>query len=388
MPFDRQSTKAMSEHAEQESDSDRWLAGAAVFIGLLLLAILTYAILTTAGIIDPQRPAPFISIDQPNQGTALVPGYPVNVAGRVASTSEGELVVRAISSSGNVLVQEQLKIAPPDADTGDESPWSAELTILAPPGTAGQIVALSISSQDGTTIASDAVDVVFGSPPVAGMGVDLRDHLWVLAELDSQGLLAGTYIDLHFDDFRVEGAGGCNLYTTSYESRGSNLNFDLVTSTAKECEIPPGVLQQERAYFEALESVTAFSITAQRLTMFDGSGRLNLVYDAVLLGQIVAPSDSQLPTDALISAGLYDFSHADVEPQLIAEQMLTGASEFPIAFMVKYDPALIRRDGIYALHARIEDAEGKLLFSNPVAVQVFFEDDHPMIDIMLEENQE
>jgi putative lipoprotein len=384
MKTDPDSHHAPSEQDAKREENNRWWVFASVVVGLVLLAILTYAILTSIGILDTQSGAAFITITQPSPGAVLDSSSPVLVSGQAGGVFEEGLVVQVLTTEGNVLVERSTTIDSPEAETGSEGSWSVELEFMPAPGIQGQITAFSTSPADGSRIASEVIDVVFESISAGEAGVDLGEHLWVLVSLDGRGLLEDTHIDLQFRDFLVEGFGGCNLYTSSYESRRSNLNLGLVTSTAKECEVPPGVLHQERAYFAALERVAVYSISSQQLNMFDGNGGLNLVYDAVLLGSVVAPVETMLPPEARVYIRLYDISLAGTDAGMIAEQVITGASEFPIPFTVMYDPVQIRSENTYVVQVRIEDDSGNLQFINPTAIPVITGDKPSAVDVIVE----
>lgn len=115
----------------------------------------------------------FITIVEPTQGTILNIENKIKVSGRAGALPEGNVVVEAIASNGQVLAQQPTTIDSPNAGTGGEGPWSVELDIDTTPGTPGQIRAFSPSPKDNSVIAEARVDVVFGqpeagaSPPVA-----------------------------------------------------------------------------------------------------------------------------------------------------------------------------------------------------------------------------
>ena len=115
----------------------------------------------------------YITIVEPTQGTILNIEKQVKVSGQGGALPEGNVVVEAIASNGQVLTQQPTTIQAKDAGTGGEGPWSVNLDIDITPGTPGQIRAFSPSPQDNSVIAEARVDVVFGqpeagaSPPVA-----------------------------------------------------------------------------------------------------------------------------------------------------------------------------------------------------------------------------
>jgi uncharacterized lipoprotein YbaY len=371
----------------ESKEKNRWMIAAFVIVALILVGILAYAMLSASGLIaapEPTQPAVFITITEPAQGTMLDTTWAVTVKGEAGGLFEGNVVVQALSASGEVLAQQPTTVDSPDAGIGGAGPWSTDLRIETEPGTQGQIVAFSTSPLDGSTVASDSVDVGFGESPGKDELVRLEDHLWMLASLNGRSLIENTLITLQFENFQASGSAGCNRYNTSYERRATDLNFGLVTSTAMECELPEGIMVQESAYFDALELVIAYRIENQQLKMFDRSNNPDLVYDSVVMGNIISSSETELPEGAVVYVNLSDISQGDAEAQLIAEQVITGATEFPIPFMVKYNPRQIVENHTYASGVRIEDDSGNLLFINPAVYHVINGEKPSQVDLSVE----
>jgi putative lipoprotein len=364
-----------------------WLIAAFVLIVLILVGILGYAILSTSGFIaasEPTQPDVFITITEPVQGALLDTTWAVPVKGEGGGLFEGNVVVQALSASGEVLAQQPTIIDAPDAGIGGAGPWSVNLHINAPAGTQGQIVAFSTSPVDGSTVAMDSVNVGYGESPVTKDLVNLETHFWNLVSLNSRSLIEDTLITLQFENFQAFGSGGCNRYNTSYERRGNSLNFGLVTSTAKECEEPAGILAQESEYYTALERVLVNRIENQQLQLFDNSGNLLLVYDAVVMVNIISQIETELPEEAIIYISLSDVSLADAEAQLIVEQIIIGITQFPIPYSLNYNPRQIIENHTYAIGVRIEDSSDNLLFINPTAYHIITAGNPSQVDIVVE----
>ncbi len=175
----------------------------------------------------------YIQMDQPAEGSLLDIANPVQVSGTGGGLFEGNVVVQARDSAGNVLAEQPTVIQSPDAGTGGEGPWSVQLSIPAEPGTTGQIVAFSPSPVDGTLMASAQVNVTYGQVEEPEVRVNLEDHLWLLASLGGQGVIPGTLITADFDAGEVTGSAGCNEYFASYESSGANLTTGPAGTTRK-----------------------------------------------------------------------------------------------------------------------------------------------------------
>lgn len=363
---------------------NRWLFAFFIAVSFILLGILAYAVLTAAGIVQPRTENPFITITEPSNGAVLDSNSPLIILGQAGSLPEDTLVVQVLNSSGNVLDQLTTRIEFSENAGNDPGSWSVEMAVAAPPGTQGQIVVSSTSSMNGSALASASIEVFFGKSLNVEGTSDLRGHLWQLTSLYGEPLFEGTVIDLQFKDFLVEGSGGCNLYTASYERRRTNLNLGFVTSTAKECDIPPGILSQERSYFSALESAASFSTARQHLTMFDISGNPNLVYDALVRGSVVAQAGRGLPEDGLVTISLHDISIEDEDESVIADQIITDAIEFPVPFALKYDPRQIRQEQIYVVQVTIVDSQGNLHLATLTPIPVITRDNPSELSILVE----
>ena len=103
----------------------------------------------------------------------------------------------------------------------------------------------------------------------AGSGQNLTENIWLLAELNGEPPLPGTSITADFgEDGTVAGSSGCNSYSTTYAVDGDQIEFgEQVASTMMACEEP--VMEQERAYLDALSNSTRFDIVDDDLVLYD-----------------------------------------------------------------------------------------------------------------------
>ena len=69
-------------------------------------------------------------------------------------------------------------------------------------------------------------------------------------------------------------AAGCNTAVSSWELDGDELTVDPPASTMMACDDPPGVMEQETALLQALESAARVEITPDTLTILDADGRI------------------------------------------------------------------------------------------------------------------
>jgi heat shock protein HslJ len=87
-------------------------------------------------------------------------------------------------------------------------------------------------------------------------------------------LVAGSAVTLTFGaDGQASGSAGCNRYMARYQAEGSSLRFQPAAATRRMC---PGeaLMEQERAFLKALESVATARIEGQRLELRTAGGSL------------------------------------------------------------------------------------------------------------------
>ena len=77
-----------------------------------------------------------------------------------------------------------------------------------------------------------------------------------------------------------------------------------------------------------------------------------------------------LPPDAVLTVQIQDVSLADAPAVVIGEQVIKEPGQVPIPYAVEYSYRDIEDSHRYTMQARIEDAEGKLLFINDTAFLV------------------
>lgn len=368
-----------------------WEITTIILVAMALVGILAYAMLITSGTITTpgsSQPPVFITITEPIQGDNLDLTWTINVNGQAGGLFESVLVVQALDAAGNILAQEVTSANPAGAGSGVSESWSVDLSINAPIGSQGQIVAFSTSPEDDSRVAEDRIDVGYGENLFKNDLVTVEEHLWNLVTLNERPPLGDTNLTLQFDRFQAGGFGGCNNFQTSFERSGSRLNFGFVTSTAKECELPVGVMTQESAYFSALEQITNYQIGDTQLILVDNSGLERLVYHAVVLGTVLGPGDIQLPEGAVITVQLIDSSLADPESNLISELQIIGTAQFPVPFSLNYNPKRIIDNHVYVVAVQVEDSLGTTLLANSAANHVITTGNASITNIPLEPFQE
>jgi len=89
-------------------------------------------------------------------------------------------------------------------------------------------------------------------------------------------LVAGSTVTMNFaTDGKVSGSGGCNNYSSTYTQNGGKLTFAAAAATRRMC-LASGVMEQEHAFFKALESVATARMEGDQLELRTPDGALAL----------------------------------------------------------------------------------------------------------------
>ena len=112
----------------------------------------------------------------------------------------------------------------------------------------------------------------------ADQGRALLDTEWVLVSLNGDALVEGRTITLSFGGTSLDGSGGCNTYGGSYAVSEEHLRLSELYWTEMACVEPRGLMEQEQAYFQALNAVTSFRLSGERLELYAESEAPILVF--------------------------------------------------------------------------------------------------------------
>ena len=162
---------------------------------------------------------------------------------------------------------------------------------------------------------------------------------------------------------------------------GAALSVGTAAATRKMCAEPEGIMEQESAFLAALATATTWRLEGERLQLRSENGALAVDLVAAVTGALTYRVRSALPPDAEVRIRLEDVSRADAPAVLLGEQVFaTAGRQVPLPFEVTFDAAEIDPRHSYSLRARIEAADGRLLFlttrSHPVISR-----DHPSFDV-------
>jgi uncharacterized lipoprotein YbaY/heat shock protein HslJ len=327
--------------------------------------------------------ASYIVIQQPTEGAVLDTNQPFLVSGMAGGLFEGNVVVEALDNQGNLLASEATTIQSENAGIGGEGPWSISLSVNVPPGTPGTVRAYSQSPADGNITAEASVPAVFGQED-GQVVVQMEDHAWLLTSLLDQPVVQGTLLWAQFKNGNLTGFAGCNAFNGTYTLEAGAISIGPLASTLKICESPAGVMEQETQYLTLLGTASLSVIDGSQLKIADGAGNVGLVYDAAVIGNVVAVEGSLIPEGAVVSIRLDDVSRADAPANTIAEQQLNNITAFPFSFSITYDPALIDPRMTYALNIRITDSGGKLIYINTQVYQVITRDNPSVLNVKVD----
>jgi putative lipoprotein len=102
----------------------------------------------------------------------------------------------------------------------------------------------------------------------------------MLVSLNGSALIEGTEITLNFKEASLDGSGGCNTYGGSYTASEDSLRLSGVYATGMGCPEPRGIMDQERAYFNALNAAARYRVDGDRLEVYDEAGTQVLAFVA------------------------------------------------------------------------------------------------------------
>jgi peptidyl-Lys metalloendopeptidase len=169
-------------------------------------------------------------------------------------------------------------------------------------------------------------------------GAVLPGTEWVLTSLAGNAPMPGTQIALSFEEESLGGSGGCNTYRGSYAASEDSLALSDLYWTEMACLEPEGVLDQELAYLNTLNTVASYRVDAGQLALYDGAGTQVLVF---------GPQDTAQPAPTSRSGA--------TEPPLPGKSGLIASIDAPAslasgeAVPVKFTLTNTLSEGLYVL---------------------------------------
>ena len=84
--------------------------------------------------------------------------------------------------------------------------------------------------------------------------------------------LVGTNLTMRFSGQQISGSAGCNTFNGSYTVSGSNITIRDLSQGMSFCDTPPGVMQQEADFMNALRATSSFQFDGAQLTLRRSDG--------------------------------------------------------------------------------------------------------------------
>jgi len=166
----------------------------------------------------------------------------------------------------------------------------------------------------------------------------LANTNWMLSTMAGNPMASGTNITLGFGLAQASGFGGCNQYSTTYQTDGSRgLTFGTIAATRMACPAPQVAL--ETTYYASLAQVVRFVMAGGNLTLLDRSNSAVLTFAPAAPGTIEGPwlvtavnngSGGVVSTPAGVSAAISFFANGTVEG-------FGGCNNFSGSFTLKGD---------------------------------------------------
>jgi heat shock protein HslJ len=106
-------------------------------------------------------------------------------------------------------------------------------------------------------------------------GSDLIGPIWILDGYRNEvgeftTPLESTQITLIFEENgTLIGESGCNTYSGSYETDGTNIIITGIMATGATCSEPEGIMEQEAAYVLLLQEVDTYRVEGAYLELFN-----------------------------------------------------------------------------------------------------------------------
>ena len=105
--------------------------------------------------------------------------------------------------------------------------------------------------------------------------------------------------------------------------------------------------------------------------------------DAAVTGSVTYGDGAALPAGATLTVTLQDVSRADASAVLMARQVILNPGPPPVSFRLDYRQGDIDPRNTYSVSARVESAEGKLLFTNDTVYMVLTLGNSDRVDLEL-----
>lgn len=226
----------------------------------------------TIDVVQPDQPTATPGpTAEPTAEPTAIPSDPVidSFGVQPGEVAVGACVNISWSTSGGTT---WVSILRDDTELEDNAPLSGNLQDC--PTEAGEPVyaILAYNTDDKRAKQEQTVTVSGGEPsnPLAGTSW-AASFYYSPASNGMEQVLPGTSLTAVFGDGKdLSGSGGCNSYGARYQVDGNNLRITGLTASRSVCESPKGIMDQEEAFLENLESADGYSLEAGQLYLTSG----------------------------------------------------------------------------------------------------------------------
>jgi heat shock protein HslJ len=133
---------------------------------------------------------------------------------------------------------------------------------------------LEASNNAGNQAAEERQVAVVDAPPVD----PLRETSWTLTTINGQPVITGVIPLLIFGaNNDLNGSGGCNTFSGRYTANAGSITISDLMASQVFCPDPPGIQEQEEAYFNALRQAATYELPDNNtLIIRNGAGQETL----------------------------------------------------------------------------------------------------------------
>ena len=137
--------------------------------------------------------------------------------------------------------------------------------------------------RDGRQVALTPEGATLAAQPTSLVGSEWRVAAVNNGRQAVVSIISGTTLTMTFaGDGQASGSAGCNRYHARYEAEAAHLRFRSPAATRMMCS-HKGIMEQERAFLKALETVTTARHEGDRLELRTADGALAVTL--VLVGR-------------------------------------------------------------------------------------------------------
>ena len=126
--------------------------------------------------------------------------------------------------------------------------------------------------------------------------------------------LDGSAISVNFgENGLVTGFAGCNDFFSTFVAVDGDITIDAPASTFRNCDFPPGVMEQETEFLAALASATTYNIQGETVQMRTADDQLALLMNRVHVVDL--PMPEFMPSAAMGSRHRAEWTECPLRPR-------------------------------------------------------------------------